>query len=825
LRKSYKPKQITIWEPHPGSQKDFLKCPYHEVLLHGSRGGGKTDVLIMDFLQGVGVGYGEDWRGILFREEYVQLTDVINKSLKWISQIFPKATYNGSEHKWTFPDGEVLYLRYIRVPSDYWGYHGHEYPWIGFEELTNWKNDECYKLMMSCNRSSNPNVPRKIRATCNPSGFGHCVPYGEVLTTDRGWVDIRDILVGDSIFSVDSSRKLVKSRVSQVHSELYSGDLHTVEKTGIHLATTPQHKMPKLGGVVGNRDSEFTLLPVQDMPNCAQIVRTATWEGTKLDTMFTVPQSVTDLRKSRCSQPTTIPMELYIRLLGWLLAEGGTNPQDHSFRIAKSAAYPEQLVEIEGLLRECGFTFNKGSTGFTVYSREWYEHFAQFGMYTSKYIPELVKNANPEVLESLLFCMMRGDGSWKKGNKAKLHGTYWTTSQRLADDVSEIAIKLGYIVRVTSRKRAHQRYLCYEVSIRKTSNGCSNIRTGNYRYNCVGNTASDVVKTPFTGQVYCIGVPEHHTFMLRQNGSVWVSGNSWVKARFIDKAPNKKPYKDPITGKVRCHITSSLSENTTLLTADPDYKNTLLMAVQDDPMKYKAWIEGSWDIVDGGFFADLWDPKIHVLPRFPIPRSWDVVRSFDWGSSKPWAVTYIAECNGEQPQPEYGVPYLPKGSAICIMEIYGWNGTANEGDRATSQQIAERVLSVDSAIAREYGCRVRIGPADTAIWEVRDGTSIAKNMSDHGLWWTKAYKGSGSRVSGWSLIRTMLGAAKRGDLEHPHLYFSEAAPHHVRTIPIMQHDPKKPEDINSDLEDHALDSTRYNLARKLNKLQRRAVKS
>ena len=86
-----------------------------------------TDVLLMDFLRGVGVGHGSEWRGILFREEYTQLTDVINKSRKWISQIFPDAKYNGSEHKWTFKTGEVLYLRYMRVPEDYWNYHGHEY--------------------------------------------------------------------------------------------------------------------------------------------------------------------------------------------------------------------------------------------------------------------------------------------------------------------------------------------------------------------------------------------------------------------------------------------------------------------------------------------------------------------------------------------------------------------------------------------------------------------------------------------------------------------------------------------------------------------------
>jgi len=73
------------------------------------------------------------------------------------------------------------------------------------------------------------------------------------------------------------------------------------------------------------------------------------------------------------------------------------------------------------------------------------------------------------------------------------------------------------------------------------------------------------------------------------------------------------------------------------------------------------------------------------------------------------------------------------------------------------------------------------------------------------------------------MIRQMLGAAKRGDLESPHLYFFDLAQHHIRTLPVMQRDKKKPEDIDTDLEDHAMDSLRYLLTRKMMKFKRRKV--
>ena len=162
-----------VWMPQPGSQTAFITCPYWEVLYEGTRGPGKTDALIMDFAQHVGKGFGSAFRGILFRESYPQLGDVISRTKKYYSQLFPRAKFNATHTKWIFPDGEELMFRQMRNPDDYWNYHGHEYPWIGWEELTNWPTIECYDSMKACNRCSIDGVPIKYRSTCNPWGVGH----------------------------------------------------------------------------------------------------------------------------------------------------------------------------------------------------------------------------------------------------------------------------------------------------------------------------------------------------------------------------------------------------------------------------------------------------------------------------------------------------------------------------------------------------------------------------------------------------------------------------------------------------------------------------
>ena len=204
------PKNI-IWVPQEGSQERFLACPLFEVLFEGTRGPGKTDALIMDFCQHVGKGFGAEWRGIIFRQTYPQLVDVINKTKKWLPQIFDGVKYNASEHYWTFKTGEVLYLRQFNRESDYWNYHGHEYPWIGWEELCNWPTDVGYKRMMSCCRSTNKKMPRKYRSTTNPYGVGH------------NWVKLRFRLPGSRFVpitdSLDEDNKLEPPRVA-IHGSI-----------------------------------------------------------------------------------------------------------------------------------------------------------------------------------------------------------------------------------------------------------------------------------------------------------------------------------------------------------------------------------------------------------------------------------------------------------------------------------------------------------------------------------------------------------------------------------------------------------------------------
>lgn len=177
-----------VWRPLKGSQAAAISCPCHHILYEGTRGPGKTDAQLMYFRSKVGLGYGAFWRGIIFDREYKNLDDLIKKSERWFPQFGDGAKFlrSASDYKWVWPTGEELLFRQIKKAADYWSYHGHEYPYVGWNELCKYPTSELFDQMMSCNRTSFrpedhplddgsllPQIPLVVFATANPYGPGH----------------------------------------------------------------------------------------------------------------------------------------------------------------------------------------------------------------------------------------------------------------------------------------------------------------------------------------------------------------------------------------------------------------------------------------------------------------------------------------------------------------------------------------------------------------------------------------------------------------------------------------------------------------------------
>ena len=169
------------WEPLKGCQELAISAPVDEVLFHGTRGGGKSEAQIARFVIEVGKGYGAHWRGIIFDRKYKSLGDLVGKSHQMIPIACPKAEWKEGKFKWVFPGGEELLFRHIARVEEYRDYHGQEFPFVGWNELTSYASSEIYDLISSCVRTSFiapadgslAPLPMCIFSTTNPLGAGH----------------------------------------------------------------------------------------------------------------------------------------------------------------------------------------------------------------------------------------------------------------------------------------------------------------------------------------------------------------------------------------------------------------------------------------------------------------------------------------------------------------------------------------------------------------------------------------------------------------------------------------------------------------------------
>lgn len=310
-------------------------------------------------------------------------------------------------------------------------------------------------------------------------------------------------------------------------------------------------------------------------------------------------------------------------------------------------------------------------------------------------------------------------------------------------------------------------------------------------------------------------------------------GHNWVKAMFVSAAAPLTITEMPATegGLRRQFIPARLEDNPTLTENDPGYEQRL--EGLGSPALVRAMRQGDWDIVEGGFFDDLWRTNIHAIPPFKIPPSWRIDRSFDWGSSKPFSVGWWAEAdgteatravydaNGRQTGTFRWAP--PRGTLVRVAEWYGCkDGEPNVGLRLSATEIAREIVRREQVWRDRLGWSVYPGPADSAIYTPDDdNVSIGDKMAQLGVRWVEADKSPNSRKNGWELMRAMLKAALWPDPhrpgqwvahpypEEPGLFVFNTCTHFLRTVPVLPRDPVKTDDVDTKAEDHIGDETRY----------------
>jgi hypothetical protein len=260
-------------------------------------------------------------------------------------------------------------------------------------------------------------------------------------------------------------------------------------------------------------------------------------------------------------------------------------------------------------------------------------------------------------------------------------------------------------------------------------------------------------------------------------------GHAWIKNRFIDGFEPGRIYRDPKTGMTRCFIPSKLADNPALMKNDPGYRKRLDLLPAH---LRRALLEGDWDIFAGQVF-DEWRRDRHVVKPFALPPGeWKRFYALDWGFAKPfslgkWAVNY-------------------DGRMVRYGEWYGCSrDEMDTGVRMGSEEAAGKAW----AMAVQEGVSECV--ADPAVWNKADyNPSVAENFHKAGF---RMIRGNHDRLNGLAMFHQRL--MTRGEDDRPMLLVFDTCVHFIRTVPALVPDPNNPEDVDTRLEDHIYDESRY----------------
>jgi hypothetical protein len=246
-------------------------------------------------------------------------------------------------------------------------------------------------------------------------------------------------------------------------------------------------------------------------------------------------------------------------------------------------------------------------------------------------------------------------------------------------------------------------------------------------------------------------------------------------------------------------IPAKLRDNKILLSSDPTYA-ARLKGLSSDAM-VRAWLEGDWTVVEGAYF-DCWRYDKHVVDPFKVPEEWARFRSMDWGSAKPFSVGWWAIVGEDY---HHADRLLPRGALVRYREWYG-SASINVGLKLTAEAVAAGIVEREKE-------PLRYGVLDPACFREDGGPSLAERLN-RVLLNAKCrpfHAADNSRVpqrgsmGGWDQMRARLV----GSDGLPMIYCFSTCRDSIRTVPALQHDTARPEDVNTESEDHAADEWRY----------------
>ncbi len=234
-------------------------------------------------------------------------------------------------------------------------------------------------------------------------------------------------------------------------------------------------------------------------------------------------------------------------------------------------------------------------------------------------------------------------------------------------------------------------------------------------------------------------------------------GHAWVKARFVDPAPQGTLFWGEDGGS-RIFIPSKIDDNRFLMEGDPKYKARLEALPEREK---KALLLGDWNIFEGQYFTEF-SYDIHTVDPVSLPSHWRRYRTIDYGLDR-LACLWIA--------------VDPNRRAYVYRELC-------ESDLIVSRA-AEKILAMTPPGETIYAT---LAPPDLWARSQESGRSKALLFHEHGLTLTRT---ANDRETGWLSVKELL---RPGEESGPRLCIFRNCVELIKCLPLLQIDPLHPTD-------------------------------
>lgn len=362
----------------------------------------------------------------------------------------------------------------------------------------------------------------------------------EVLT-ENGWKKFTEVNYSDKICTLNVQNDEIElQKPTKIHSYYYKGRMYRLKTKRVDLLVTPNHKL--LYSPCDFRKSPRFYLQEADFlfRKSKRFKKDGKWNG-KNEKYFILP-AVKVKHGSRYysgyrfKKTKQLPIRPWLKFFGFWIAEGWVTEDRKNGAYAVCIANRDNklLSEIKNILESFGYNVywdKKINDTIRIRDYQLFQYLKQFGKSYDKFIPLEVKCLSIELLKIFFEYYIKGDGHIYGRTNEGLSAT--TISEKLRDDLQEIALKMGFSAyyklgrkkgapilslpkaKAAGYEQSNDAWIVFFIRKNLHTTLPSTIKKYNYTESWID----------FDGSVFCVNVPNHVIYIRRNGIPVWC-GNS-----------------------------------------------------------------------------------------------------------------------------------------------------------------------------------------------------------------------------------------------------------------------------------------------------------